>query len=481
MPRRPMTRETLKAKGKLTKNQHCRLQRVIQNERELYNTALQVLEYAQKTRIQLNADDLQKQLTQVRREYHEFKQVHRRLSIATFKRAVLVWNRHAHPDKYKKPLGKPRYKTPERFQTITIESPQSPIIRSTEADHSFLCIKGLPSISLKTHRPIPKDRQPSAASITLKNREISVRLVYQNEPYPKQIPVEKLSNPLGIDLGIIATLATSNGILYTSPNEEKLSRNIKETQKKLSRKISAAIRTGAAVSRAKLDGANHQMKSKRGKPQYEIQWLRRQTSGYRKARLRLETLYVQRNQLRHDFRRRATTEIIKQAMADENDILVTEDLRIANMTRSARGAETEPGRNVRAKSALNRRILQQGWGHAQNMFDYKAERAGIRYIRVYPGGTSQTCSQCGTRDPGSQTSQAEFNCTACGHQANADGNSSVNIGDRGLYYLKKHLGETPDSIRSDRLGETRAAGRNGGVLLRPRGAPQPSLPGASPT
>ena len=45
--------------------------------------------------------------------------------------------------------------------------------------------------------------------------------------------------------------------------------------------------------------------------------------------------------------------------------------------------------------------MQQGWGYTQTMFDYKAARAGIRYIRVYAGGTSQICSKCGVRDPNS--------------------------------------------------------------------------------
>ena len=359
--------------------------------------------------------------------------------------------------------------------------PPHPIVGFTGADHSHLCIKGLPSIQLKGNRPIPTDRQPSAAIITLKKRRIEIRLIYQNKHYPKPTPVEELGNPLGVDLGIAAAMATSSWILCTPPNKSKLDQEIKNAQKKLSRKISAAIRLGIAVSRAKLNDSNHQMKSKRGRPQYEIQWLGPQTSGYRKARLGLETLYNRRNRLRHDFRHQTTTEIVKQAISNGNDLLVTEDLRIANMTRSARGTQSDPGRNVRAKSALNRRILQQGWSYSLNMIDYKAARAGIRHKRVYSSGTSQTCGQCGTRDPESRTSQVQFRCSPCGHSTNADTNAGINIGDRGLYYLKKHLGATPESIKLDRLGRTRAADRKGGVPLRPRGANQPVLLGTRPT
>jgi hypothetical protein len=38
-----------------------------------------------------------------------------------------------------------------------------------------------------------------------------------------------------------------------------------------------------------------------------------------------------------------------------------EDLRIKNMTASARGTLEEPGRMVRQKAGLNRSILNQGW------------------------------------------------------------------------------------------------------------------------
>ncbi|MEV0198123.1 hypothetical protein [Nonomuraea sp. NPDC050691] len=44
------------------------------------------------------------------------------------------------------------------------------------------------------------------------------------------------------------------------------------------------------------------------------------------------------------------------------DLIVHEDLRIANMTRSASGTLEAPGRNVAQKSGLNRSILDAGWG-----------------------------------------------------------------------------------------------------------------------
>ena len=38
-----------------------------------------------------------------------------------------------------------------------------------------------------------------------------------------------------------------------------------------------------------------------------------------------------------------------------------EDLQVRNMSRSAAGSTEKPGKNVRAKSGLNKSILDQGW------------------------------------------------------------------------------------------------------------------------
>ena len=50
------------------------------------------------------------------------------------------------------------------------------------------------------------------------------------------------------------------------------------------------------------------------------------------------------------------------AIARRFDVIGVEDLKIANMTRSAKGTIEEPGRNVRQKAGLNRGILGSGWG-----------------------------------------------------------------------------------------------------------------------
>ncbi|MBO9428316.1 RNA-guided endonuclease TnpB family protein [Sulfitobacter sp. R18_1] len=112
-------------------------------------------------------------------------------------------------------------------------------------------------------------------------------------------------------------------------------------------------------------------------------------------------------------------------------VVVLEDLRTKNMTRSAKGSVEEPGRMVKQKSGLNRSILNVGWFGLQMKLKYKLEERGGHLQLVDPKHTSQCCSACETVDNNSRKSQALFLCTSCGFHANADHNAAVNILRRG--------------------------------------------------
>ena len=101
-----------------------------------------------------------------------------------------------------------------------------------------------------------------------------------------------------------------------------------------------------------------------------------------------------------------------------------EDLKIGNMTRSAKGTRENPARNVRAKAGLNRGILCSGWGLLVRRLQDKAPG---RVEKVSPALTSQRCSACGHVDARSRESQPRFVCTACGFAGHADVNAAINI------------------------------------------------------
>ncbi len=69
MPRKPRSNWTIKATARAGKGHRQRLEQVIKQEGELYNSALKVLETANQNGITLELQHLELQLTQVRQEY----------------------------------------------------------------------------------------------------------------------------------------------------------------------------------------------------------------------------------------------------------------------------------------------------------------------------------------------------------------------------------------------------------------------------
>ncbi len=94
---------------------------------------------------------------------------------------------------------------------------------------------------------------------------------------------------------------------------------------------------------------------------------------------------------------------------------------------SAKGSLEEPGRNVAAKSGLNKSILDQGWCAFRTMLEYKQRERGGTVTIVPAAYTSQTCSCCGCVDASNRKSQSRFLCSNCGFATNADVNAAFNI------------------------------------------------------
>ncbi|MCB1776160.1 MAG: transposase [Candidatus Competibacteraceae bacterium] len=86
-----------------------------------------------------------------------------------------------------------------------------------------------------------------------------------------------------------------------------------------------------------------------------------------------------------------------------------------------------PGRNVRAKSGLNKSILDQGWFEFRRQLGYKLAWNGGRLIAVPPRNTSRTCPCCGHVSADNRQTQARFACVECGFEENADVVGAINV------------------------------------------------------
>ena len=138
-----------------------------------------------------------------------------------------------------------------------------------------------------------------------------------------------------------------------------------------------------------------------------------------RVKLAIAELKAREADTRKDWAEKISTDLARRF-----DLIRVEDLRINNMTRSARGTITEPGRRVRQKAGLNRGILASAWGQLVHRLQDKAPG---RVEKVNPAFTSQRCSACGHIAAGSRKSQALFCCVACGFACNADVNAARNI------------------------------------------------------
>jgi putative transposase len=166
--------------------------------------------------------------------------------------------------------------------------------------------------------------------------------------------------------------------------------------------VSAALSTGEFLH---APGLTARRRKRLQRLERRLARAQRGSNRRRRVRLAIARLKARQTDQRKDWAEKASTEIARRF-----DLIRVEDLQIANMTRSAKGTRENPGRNVRAKAALNLSILASGWGLLVRRLEDKAPG---RVEKIKPAFTSQRCSACGHVDGNSRESQARFACTAC--------------------------------------------------------------------
>lgn len=195
---------------------------------------------------------------------------------------------------------------------------------------------------------------------------------------------------IGIDRGITKTVTISDGRIFALP--EKI--------KKLEQRISVL------------------QKRMRLKKKFSKNWIL--------FKKKIGKVHQQIARIREDFLHK-----ISHNLAKNHGHIVIEDLKIKNMVKSASGTIVDPGKNVKAKSGLNRAILRQGWHKLEVMLNYKCQWFGSYLEFVSPHFTSQTCSKCNHCEKGNRINQENFSCKKCHHFENADVNAAINIFTRG--------------------------------------------------
>lgn len=146
------------------------------------------------------------------------------------------------------------------------------------------------------------------------------------------------------------------------------------------------------------------------------------SNNWKKAKARVQRIHARIGNVRRDFLHK-----ISAAISKNHAMVCIEDLQVRNMSKSAAGSVEAPGRNVKAKSGLNKSILDQGWFEFRRQLEYKQAWRGGQVVAVPPRNTSRTCPCCGHVSAENRQTQARFACVDCGFEENADLVGAINI------------------------------------------------------
>lgn len=199
-------------------------------------------------------------------------------------------------------------------------------------------------------------------------------------------PVHPSASMVGLDAGVAKLATLSDGTVFEPVNSfQKNQKTLARLQRQLSRKVKFS-------------------------------------NNWQKQKRKIQRLHSRIANIRRDYLHKVTT-----AVSKNHAMIVIEDLKVSNMSKSAAGTVSQPGRNVRAKSGLNRSILDQGWYEMRRQLEYKQLWSGGQVLAVPPAYTSQRCACCGHTAKENRLSQSKFRCQVCGYTANADVNGARNI------------------------------------------------------
>ena len=194
----------------------------------------------------------------------------------------------------------------------------------------------------------------------------------------KPIPVTKTI--VGIDLGVKDLVITSDGDKYASLN----------LVQKYEKKIAGLQRW---LSRCKPGSKNRY-----------------------KVRIKLQRVYQKMKNARKYY-----TDVITKRLIEENDYIISEDLKIKEMIESS-------------TNKLSKYLTSSSLSEIVRKLEYKSKWYGRIYLKVnmyYP--SSQRCNLCGSINKEVKDLNVRYwECPECGTNHDRDINASLNILEKGL-------------------------------------------------
>lgn len=269
--------------------------------------------------------------------------------------------------------GYPRFKGRDRFSSFGFKEYGN----GFRLDGRRLKLSGVGRVAVRWHRALPC--APKTVRIARRADGWYAMFTCRVDA----TPLPNTGKDVGVDVGITALIATSDGEKVPNPKWYRLA------QKRLRRKQ-------RRVSRRQKNGSNR-----------------------RKAVREVAALGLRVSRQRKD----AINKIVR-SLVDRYDFIAVEDLQVQSMVKNRR---------------LSTSIMDSGWGYFRQRLHAKAAEAERVVVEVNPAYARQTCSVCHQRFQQPAKLSARTVSCSCGMAMDRDVNAAANI----LWLGRSHWALTP--------------------------------------
>ena len=279
-------------------------------------------------------------------------------------------------------VGKLTWKSPREFQSMTF-SQSGFELKNTSGRHATLWLSKIGDIKIRYHRDIPD--KADIKEVTVKKETtgewfVSFGLDTDDTDLPEKPDVDLLdaSNSVGIDLGILNYIHTSDGKTVDWLELEDGYERLQRERRKLSRK-------------------------EKGSNNYEKQ--RREVAKVKR--------HIKRKVL--DYQHKITT-----WLAREYDAVFVKVLNVKGMLKQSNNARNKQ---------------DAAWRQLITLLEYKADLYGCHVVQVEAEGTTKECASCGVETV-KPIWVREHSCPSCGFECDRDANAAMNVLQRGFSALR---------------------------------------------
>jgi putative transposase len=267
-------------------------------------------------------------------------------------------------------VGYPRFRGRGRFDTVDFPSHGDGCRLHEAARRVYIQHVGM--VKLTLHRPV----DGAIKTLAVTRKADGWHLVVSCDL--GDAPAAPATGPaLGIDLGLTAFVATSDGLTVAAPQTYRRAQaRLRKAQRRVARRVKGSVRRRKAV------------------------------------RLLAKATLAVASQ-RKDFHHKEARKLVA---ACPDGMIAHERLNVAGLSR---------GR-------LAKSVNDAGWAQFIGILTHKAESAGVVVVAVPPYGTSQRCSACDAEPLAPKTLKDRWHSCSCGCSLDRDVNAARNILNLGL-------------------------------------------------